>query len=69
MIKKEFLKQTCCLNCGNKQCRYLSKIEGKDEYVCLKNTKSKKIIDNMVKETKKNNLPIGDNCSGLSGIS
>lgn len=67
MIEQEFLISTCHLNLGEKQCRYLSKIEGKNEYVCLKNTKNKKIIDNMVKETKKSNMPIGDNCHGLAG--
>lgn len=67
MINKEKLKNTCLLNNGKNQCRYLSKIEGEEEYCCLKHTENKKIIDNMIKEIKfkKSYLPIGDNCPGL----
>ncbi len=50
---------------GEKQCRYLSKIEDEDKYCCLKNTLHKIVIDSVVKENKKGKrTPLGDNCCG-----
>jgi len=67
MIKEENLKSICCMGAGNLQCRYLYKLENANKFDCLKKTKNKKIIDNLIKEVKnkKNYMPIGDNCPGI----
>lgn len=65
MLKEKELKENCMLNMGNKQCRYLSKIEGEERFVCLKHTSHKIVIDSVLKENKKNKKsPTGDNCYG-----
>lgn len=67
MINLETVKNLCMLNCGSKQCRYLSKIENENKFVCLKKTKNKIIIDSALKDTKnkEKRYPIGDNCCGM----
>lgn len=68
MINETLLNSVCCLNSGGKQCRYLARIENSDIYNCLKKTKNKLIIDNIIKDTKSkfSSSPIGDNCPGIT---
>jgi hypothetical protein len=69
MLKEKELKENCMINMGSRQCRYLSKIEGEDRYVCLKHTGHKIIIDSVLKDAKKNKKnPSGDNCCGVSEV-
>jgi len=67
MLNINQVKSQCMINTGEKQCRYLSKIENEENYCCLKKTKYKIIIDSVLKENKQNKRhPSGDNCCGVS---
>lgn len=70
MLDKNLVDSVCCLNMGKKQCRYLSKVENSSDYVCLKKTKTKLLIDNIINELKNapENSPLGDNCKGLDSF-
>lgn len=66
MLKEKELETRCMINMGERQCRYLAKIENEKTYCCLKQTKYKIIIDSTLKENKKiKNQPQGDNCPGF----
>jgi hypothetical protein len=77
MLNKNQIDQICLKSGGSRRCRYLSSDTKEDVYFCLKNTSKKIIIDNQVKEfanycSKKEkdlnsfDLPMGDNCDGVS---
>ena len=70
------VKDVCLANQGYKACRYLSPDDQNwGKFHCLKKTAQKKVIDEEVHDTlvqlkiagqdyKKQNVPVGDNCSG-----
>lgn len=76
MLSAKQLKDICLLNSGSKQCRYLAEDESDSrKYYCLKKSHRSKEVDIEVedflqemkrkgKDPKKENTPLGDNCSG-----
>lgn len=77
MLSLKQLQDFCLLNNGSKQCRYLAEDESDSrKFYCLKKSPKSKDIDIEVedflqemkrkgKDPKKENTPIGDNCSGF----
>ena len=53
--------ELCKIRQGEKTCRYI--MLGPQGYVCMKNTKIKKSIDNLCNDGQM--IAIGDNCGGL----
>jgi hypothetical protein len=76
MLSSKHLKDICLLTLGSDQCRYLAEDETDSrKFYCLKKSSKAKEIDIEVedflqqmkrkgKDPKKENTPIGDNCSG-----
>lgn len=76
MLSLKHLKDVCLLNKGFQQCKYLAEDENDSKkFYCLKKSPKSKEVDIEVddflqemkrkrKDPKKENTPIGNNCSG-----
>ena len=60
-IPTDQLRTICNIQDGAKACRYI--VLGVNGFICVKHTKMKQVLDNMVDEGKM--MSKGDNCSGI----